>query len=142
MRLKKSIIQISLLGALCLAGCYATQSGQSRYTINMIGGDKLVRRYDRPINVVLPAVRKALTDAGVVTSEDTTINVISARVDTRYVWIKVDTDEESDNISRVTYQVRTKSSWLVAGRNPDVRLAAELAEDTFRNLVAQENPEP
>ena len=142
MRLKKSIIQISLLGALCLAGCYATQSGQSRYTINMIGGDKLVRRYDRPINVVLPAVRKALTDAGVVTSEDTTINVISARVDTRYVWIKVDTDEESDNISRVTYQVRTKSSWLVAGRNPDVRMAAELAEDTFRNLVAQENPEP
>jgi len=125
-----------------LAGCYATQSGQSRYTINMIGGDKLVRRYDRPINVVLPAVRKALTDAGVVTSEDATINVISARVDTRYVWVKVDTDEESDNISRVTYQVRTKSSWLVAGRNPDVRLAAELAEDTFRNLVAQENPEP
>ena len=142
MRLKKSIIQISLLGALCLAGCYATQSGQSRYTINMIGGDKLVRRYDRPINVVLPAVRKALTDAGVVTSEDATINVISARVDTRYVWVKVDTDEESDNISRVTYQVRTKSSWLVAGRNPDVRMAAELAEDTFRNLVAQENPEP
>ena len=125
-----------------MAGCYATQSGQSRYTINMIGGDKLVRRYDRPVNVVLPAVRKALTDAGVVTSEDTTINVISARVDTRYVWIKVDTDEESDNISRVTYQVRTKSSWLVAGRNPDVRLAAELAEDTVRNLVAQENPEP
>jgi hypothetical protein len=108
----------------------------------MIGGDKLVRRYDRPINVVLPAVRKALTDAGVVTSEDATINVISARVDTRYVWVKVDADEESDNISRVTYQVRTKSSWLVAGRNPDVRLAAELAEDTFRNLVAQENPEP
>ncbi len=125
-----------------MAGCYATQSGQSRYTINMIGGDKLVRRYDRPVNVVLPAVRKALTDAGVVTSEDTTINVISARVDTRYVWVKVDADEESDNISRVTYQVRTKSSWLVAGRNPDVRLAAELAEDTFRILVAQENPEP
>ncbi len=142
MRLKKSIIQISLLGVLCLSGCYATQSGQSRYTINMIGGDKLVRRYDRPVNVVLPAVRKALTDAGVVTAEDATINVISARVNTRYVWVKIDTDEESDNISRVTYQVRTKSSWLVAGRNPDVQVAAELAEDTFRNLVAQENPQP
>ena len=142
MRLKKSIIQISLLGILCLSGCYATQSGQSRYTINMIGGDKLVRRYARPVNVVLPAVRKALTDAGVVTAEDATINVISARVNTRYVWVKIDTDEESDNISRVTYQVRTKSSWRVAGRNPDVQLAAELAEDTFRNLVAQENPQP
>ena len=142
MRLKKSIIQISLLGILCLSGCYATQSGQSRYTINMIGGDKLIRRYDRPVNVVLPAVRKALTDAGVVTAEDATINVISARVNTRYVWVKIDTDEESDNISRVTYQVRTKSSWRVAGRNPDVQLAAELAEDTFRNLVAQENPQP
>ena len=78
----------------------------------------------------------------VVTAEDATINVISARVDTRYVWVKVEVDQESDNISLVTYQVRTKSSWLVAGRNPDVRLAAVLAEDTFRNLVAQENPQP
>ena len=142
MRLKKTILQISLLAALCLSGCYATQSGQSYYTMNVVGGDKLVRRYDRPVNVVLPAVRKALADAGVVTAEDATINVISARVDTRYVWVKVETDEESDNISRVTYQVRTGSSWLVAGRNPDVRLAAELAEDTFRNLGAQENPQP
>jgi hypothetical protein len=108
----------------------------------MVNGDKLVRRYDRPVNVVLPAVRKALTDAGVVTAEDATINVISARINTRYVWVKVETDEESDNISRVTYQVRTKPSWLVAGRNPDVQLAAELAEDTFRNLIAQENPQP
>ena len=108
----------------------------------MVSGDKLVRRYDRPVNVVLPAVRKTLTEAGVVTAEDATINVISARVDTRHVWVKVETDEESDNISRVTYQVRTKSSWVVAGRNPDVRLAAVLAEDTFRNLVAQENPQP
>lgn len=142
MRFKKTILQISLLGAFCLSGCFATQSGQSRYTINMVSGDKLVRRYDRPVNVVLPAVRKTLTEAGVVTAEDATINVISARVDTRHVWVKVETDEESDNISRVTYQVRTKSSWVVAGRNPDVRLAAVLAEDTFRNLVAQENPQP
>jgi hypothetical protein len=142
MMLKKTMLQISLLAALCLSGCYATQSGQSHYTMNVVSGDKLVRRYDRPVNVVLPAVRKALTEAGVVTAEDATINVISARVNTRYVWVKVETDEESDNISLVTYQVRTKSSWLVAGRNPDVRLAAELAEDTFRNLVAQENPQP
>ena len=110
--------------------------------MNVVSGDKLVRRYDRPVDVVLPAVRKALTEAGVVTAEDATINVISARVNTRYVWVKIEADEESDNISRVTYQVRTKSSWLVAGRNPDVQLAAELAEDTFRNLVAQENPQP
>jgi len=142
MMLKKTMLQMSLLGALCLSGCYATQSGQSNYTMNVVSGDKLVRRYDRPVDVVLPAVRKALTEAGVVTAEDATINVISARVNTRYVWVKIEADEESDNISRVTYQVRTKSSWLVAGRNPDVQLAAELAEDTFRNLVAQENPQP
>jgi hypothetical protein len=141
MRLKKIILQMSLLGALCLSGCFATQSGQSQYTPNVFSDDKLVRRYDRPVNVVLPALRKTLASAGVITAEDATTNVISARVDTRYVWVKVETDEESDNISRVTYQVRTKSSWLIGGRNPDVRLAAELAEDTFRNLVAQENPQ-
>ena len=42
MRLKKTIINTSLLAALCLSGCYATQSGQSRYTVNVVSGDKLV----------------------------------------------------------------------------------------------------
>ncbi|MBR91123.1 MAG: hypothetical protein CMO66_07685 [Verrucomicrobiales bacterium] len=142
MRLKKTILQAGLLAAFCLTGCYATQSGESNYTLNVFSDDKLVRRYDRPVDVVLPAVRKTLADAGVITAEDATTNVISARVNTRYVWVKVESDTESDNISRVTYQVRTKSSWVVAGRNPDVRMAAELAEGTFQNLVVQENPQP
>ena len=122
-----------------LSGCYATQGGSSRYTPNVFSNDKMVRRYDRPVNIVLPAVRKTLGEAGVITTEDATRNVISARIDTRYVWVKVEQDPEAENISRVTYQVRTESSWVIGGRNPDVRLAAVLAEDTFKNLVEQEN---
>lgn len=139
MRFKHTILQAGVLAAVLLSGCYATQSGESRYTPNVFSDDKLVRRYDRPVNIVLPAVRETLGNVGVITSEDAKANIISARVNTRYVWVKVEQDPESENISRVTYQVRTKSSWLVGGRNPDVRLAAELAEDTFKNLVEQEN---
>ena len=139
MRLNKSILQAVALAAVMLTGCYATQSGESRYTPNVFSDDKLVRRYDRPVNIVLPAVRKTLADIGVITAEDAKANVISARVNTRYVWVKVEQDAEAENISRVTYQVRTESSWLVGGRNPDVRLASELAEDTFKNLAEQEN---
>ncbi|MSU41036.1 MAG: hypothetical protein EXS22_00650 [Pedosphaera sp.] len=139
MRLQRSLLQIGLLGALCLTGCFATQSGDSRFTPNVFTSDKLVRRYDRPINVVLPAVRKTLKDTGTLTAEDATRNVLTARINTRHVWVKVEQDGESENISKVTYQVRTDSSFLVGGRNPDIRLAAELAEDTFKNLVEQEN---
>ncbi len=139
MRLEQSILQVGLLCALGFAGCYATQSGESRFTPNVFTGDKLVRRYDRPLNIVLPAVRKTLKDAGTLTSEDATRNVLSARINTRHVWVKVEQDAEAEGISRVTYQVRTESSYLVAGRNPDIRLAASLAEDTFKNLVEQEN---
>ena len=139
MRLKYSILQVGVLVTVLLSGCYATQGGSSRYTPNVFSNDKMVRRYDRPVNIVLPAVRKTLGEAGVITTEDATRNVISARIDTRYVWVKVEQDPEAENISRVTYQVRTESSWVIGGRNPDVRLAAVLAEDTFKNLVEQEN---
>ena len=139
MRLKYTILQVGVLVAVLLSGCYATQGGSSRYTPNVFSNDKMVRRYDRPVNIVLPAVRKTLGEAGVITTEDATRNVISARIDTRYVWVKVEQDPEAENISRVTYQVRTESSWVIGGRNPDVRLAAVLAEDTFKNLVEQEN---
>lgn len=139
MRLKYTILQVGVLVTILLSGCYATQGGSSRYTPNLFGDDKMVRRYDRPVSIVLPAVRKTLGEAGVITTEDATRNVISARIDTRYVWVKVEQDTEAENISRVTYQVRTRSSWVIGGRNPDVRLAAVLAEDTFKNLVEQEN---
>ena len=68
---------------------------------------------------------------------DNTTNIISARVDKRYVTVKVESGKESDNISRVTYQVS-----ISGVLNHDWRLASELVEATLRNLVVQENPQP
>jgi hypothetical protein len=52
-----------------------------------------------------------------------------------HVWIKVTADPQSpDSISAVTYQVRTKY------RNPDLQIAASLAEQTTLALIRAENP--
>ena len=93
------------------------------------------RRYDRPVAKVLAAVRESLSTLGTLTSEEKTENVITGRVDTRHVWIKVTADSQSpDSISAVTYQVRTKY------RNPDLQTAAALAEQTTLALIRAENP--
>ena len=61
--------------------------------------------------------------------------MITGRIDTRHVWIKVTADPQSpDSISAVTYQVRTKY------RNPDLQIAATLAEQTTLALIRAENP--
>ena len=93
------------------------------------------RRYDRPLAKVLAAVRESLSTLGTLTSEEKTENVITGRIDTRHVWIKVTADPQSpDSISAVTYQVRTKY------RNPDLQTASALAEQTTLALIRAENP--
>jgi len=98
---------------------------------------KLPRLYDRPINVVLPTVRKVLAAFGTITTKDTATNIINARVDKRHVTVTVEPDKEIESFTRVTYQV--SSSGIL---NHDWRLASKLAEATFRNLIVQENPQP
>ena len=130
---------ITLLAALVMptlfTGCFTTQDGKSKFTSIPWRTDTVHRRYDRPLVKVLAAVRESLSTLGTLTSEEKTENVITGRIDTRYVWIKVTADPQSpDSISAVTYQVRTKY------RNPDLQIAATLAEQTTLALIRAENP--
>ena len=132
---------ITLLAALVvptlLTGCFTTQDGKSKFTPIPWRTDTVHRRYDRPMAKVLVAVRESLSTLGTLTSEEKTENVITGRIDTRHVWIKVTADPQSpDSISAVTYQVRTKY------RNPDLQTAASLAEQTTLALIRAENPPP
>ncbi len=133
-----------LMMALTMFGCATVPRGnvsvggnKEEDTPYTGGSIKLKRLYDRPMNMVLPAVRKALNASGIITAEDTATNIIHARVDKRYVTVTVEPDKEIENFSSVTYQVNTSGIL-----NHDWRLASKLAEDTFRNLIVQENLQP
>ena len=110
-------------------GCFTTEAGKAKFTPIPWQTDTMQRRYPRPQAEVLEAVRKTLSTNGTITGEEALTNVITARVNTRYVWVKVEQDAQSAEISMVTVQVRTK--W----RNPDQDLAAQIAEQTALNLV-------
>ena len=131
-------IKLTLLAAVALptffTGCFTTQDGKSKLTTIPWRKDKIERRYDRPVDAVMNATQKAVETLGTVTSVEQTKNVITGRINSRYVWIKVAPDKQAPaNISSVTFQVRTKY------RNPDMQVAADLAQQTTLALIQAEN---
>ncbi|MDP7011128.1 MAG: hypothetical protein QF685_07095 [Verrucomicrobiota bacterium] len=133
-------IKFTLLAAVALptflTGCFTTQDGKSKFTTIPWRTDSIQRRYDRPVEKVLAATRESLSMLGTLTSEEKTKNVITGRIDTRYIWIKVTPDKQApESISAVTFQVRTKY------RNPDIQIAANLAQQTTLALINAENAE-
>ena len=131
-------IKLTLIAAVVLpifsTGCFTTQDVKSKFTTAPWQTDTIQRRYDRPVAKVLAAVRVSLSTLGTLTSEEITESVITGRVDTRYIWIKVIPDEQApENISAVTFQVRTKY------HNPDMQVAADLAQQTTLALINAEN---
>lgn len=124
-------------------GCFTTADDKSKFTLVPGRADSVERRYDKPVAEVMAAVRSALGAMGTITGEEATKNVITARINTNYVWVKVTPDKQApEAISAVRFQVRTKSSWIVGGRQPDLQTASAIAEQTTLALIAAANPQP
>jgi|TARA_B100001971_G_C18249308_1_gene576884 hypothetical protein len=138
MRLLKFTILAALVLPILTTGCYTTQSGKSKITFIPGRTDTVPKRYDRPVETVLAASREALGLLGTVTPEQINpkdkSHVLTGRINSRYVEIKVLPDKQSPaNISAVYIQVRT--TW----RNPDLLLAAELSNQITLALIRAEN---
>ena len=119
------------------AGCFTTADDKSKFTLIPRRTDSVERRYDKPVADVMAATRIALGAMGTITGEEATKNVISARINTRYVWVKVSPDSQApEAISAVRIQVRTKY------RNPDQQTASAIAEQVTLALIAAANPQP
>ena len=129
--------------AILNSGCYTTADDKSKFTLVPGRDDSVERRYDKPVPEVMAAVRTAVSAMGTITGEEATKNIITARINTNYVWIKVTPDKQApEAISAVRFQVRTQSSWLVGGRQPDLQTASAIAEQTTLALIAAANPQP
>ena len=138
MRLLKFTILAALVLPILSTGCYTTQSGKSKFTFIPGRTDTVPKRYDRPVETVLAASREALDLLGTVMPEQANptdkSHVLTGRINSRYVEIKVLPDKQSpENISEVYIQVRTKY------RNPDLLLASELSNQITLALIRAEN---
>jgi hypothetical protein len=98
-------------------GCYQTKDGRTKAGVPFVK-DTLESRYERPADQVFQAAKETLAYNGTLTAENTIDRSLSAKIDTRTVWVKVDQVEPS--ISRIYVQARNKTG------GKDIALAAEI----------------
>jgi hypothetical protein len=116
MNSKRLVVLVAGFLAIFVVGCYHTVQGNSK--IGLPSKDSIEGRYERPVEQVYAAARRVLEYNGTLRGDNTITKTLEARVNTRYVWVRV--DEVEPNLSRVIVQVRT------SGGRGDVDLAAEL----------------
>ena len=102
---------------LALTGCYKSQEG--RYHAGVpFSRDEIESRYERPTAQVYEASKATLAFNGTLISENLVAQVLTAKINDRTVYVRV--DEVEPQISRVVVQARRGSG------GGDLALAAEL----------------
>lgn len=92
--------------------------------------DTIEARYQRPIPELVLAAQKVLSRTGALVSNDTINNVVTGRVDTRTVWVKV--SEVEPGVSGLSVQARTR------GGAADVALASEIDKQIALQLTTNQ----
>ncbi|MDB6053622.1 MAG: hypothetical protein JWN25_1145 [Verrucomicrobiales bacterium] len=116
MKMKFAVLPLLLGAVLILSGCVSTVDGHMKAGVPFVR-DTMVSRYERTPSQILSAAKAVLTRTGTIIGDNTVINTIQAKVDTRTVWVRV---VEIDNkVSEVYVQVRTKTGG-------DVDLASQI----------------
>ncbi len=123
----KFLISLTVLTlAVFVTGCVSTVDGHMKMGVPLVK-DKIESRYQRGIPQLIAAAKAVLARNGTLVSDDTINNTVTARVDTRTVWVKI--TEIDPNVSQVTVQARTK------GGGPDVDLASEIDKQIALHLA-------
>ena len=126
----KFLLSFAVLSfAILLAGCVSTIDGHMKMGVPLVK-DKIESRYQRTIPQLIAASKVVLARNGALVADDTINNTVTARVDTRTVWVKV--SEVDGNVSQVTVQARTK------GGVADVDLASEIDKQIALHLATNQ----
>jgi hypothetical protein len=124
----KLLMSFAVLGfAVLLTGCVSTVDGHMKMGVPLVK-DTIESRYERSVPQLLAAAKAVLARNGTLASHDILNNVITARVDTRTVWVKV-TEIDPRGVSGVIVQARTK------GGAADVDLASEIDKQIALQLA-------
>ena len=106
-------------------GCISTPQGKQ---FGLPGvRDTVVSRYERPMDQVINSAREVLSRTGTITGDDVVNNAVSAKIDSRSVWVMV--SEVEPLVTEV--KVRVRSSRGTA----DQAMAAEIDKQIAIGLV-------
>jgi hypothetical protein len=120
------LLLVSCLSAAVLSGCVSTVDGHREFG-NPLAKDKTVALYERAPKDIWTAAKDVLRFNGVLYGEDTLQATLTATVDNRTVWIKV--EQEGPQYTKVTVQARTK------GGGADINMAAEIDKQIALRLA-------
>ena len=110
-----------------VSGCTTTVDGHTRAAVPFVK-DQLASRYQRPVAQIFAASKEVLEKLGKLNSVDTLNNSLTAKVDTRTVWIKV--KEVDPTVSEVIVQVRKRNG------GADIDLVSRIDKQIALQLVA------
>lgn len=130
----KKLFFAALVGTVMVtAGCVSTVSDTHSTAVTW-STDKINARYERSLDQVYAAAVTVIKNNGVVLTEyiphDSTnsVRALSAKVNQRNVWVRVEAVDPASPITQLTIQAR--SSWGVS----DVALASELVTEVALQL--------
>ena len=125
MKLKAFGSLVACVAALLVSGCVNTVDGRREVGVPFIK-DQVQGRYPRSAQELFAASKDVLGFNGTVTSEDVIRGTLEASIDTKSVWVKVESIDPK--VSQVTVQVRTRNG------GTDVELARELDKEIALRL--------
>jgi hypothetical protein len=125
MKMKFAALTLLLGAILLLSGCVSTVDGHMKGGMPFVR-DTMISRYERTPSQILSAAKVVLARTGTLIGDNSVINTLQARVDTRTVWVRV---VEIDNkVSEVYVQVRTKTGG-------DIDLASQIDKQIALQLT-------
>lgn len=125
------LVLLSLVAFLALGsfGCVNTPVG------NKVGvpltRDKIISRYERPLDQILNSAREVLSRTGTVTNDDVITKTLTARVNKRTVYVTV--KEVEPLVTEVVVQARSSRG------TGDLTMASEIDKQIALGLVLPQN---
>ncbi|MBM3845758.1 MAG: hypothetical protein FJ405_05660 [Verrucomicrobia bacterium] len=116
-----------------LTGCVKTVDDRRRWG-NPLVRDKVEGRYEYATDKVLRAAKDVIQMNGQLTGENTINGSIEGIIDTRRIWVRV--DSLGDRWSRATVQARTR------GGGADIYLASEVDKQIALRLATDRSVPP
>lgn len=115
----KKLLVVSLMAVVTglSSGCYSTETGRTKFGMPF-AKDSIVSRYSRPVSVVFAAAKEVLAFNGTLTSENLIDNTVTAKADSKTIYVKV--TEVEAGVAQIATQVRGSAG------GPDVDLASEI----------------
>lgn len=115
----KKLLVVSLMAVVVglSSGCYSTETGRTKFGMPF-AKDSIVSRYNRPVATVFAAAKEVLAFNGTLTSENLIDNTVTAKADSKTIYVKV--TEVEAGVAQIATQVRGSAG------GPDIDLASEI----------------